>query len=279
MKSSILMFADDIKIWRRIVDKEDADNLQDDLNQLQAGSDRLQLQFNPDKCKVMHIGHKLETKYSLRDKDKLIELQETREEKDLGMWVTADLKPARQCTAAAAKARSVLGMVYRHFKKLDKAQFLNIYKTYVRPHLEYCVQVWSPWFQKDIDCLESVQRRATKMVTGLKQLSYQQRLDCLGLTTLAERRRRGDLLETFKIMKGKENIDCRKFFKMDPNVHGVRGNSLRIFTPSVRTTLRKSFFSQRVLRSWNGLTQQAVDSDTLNAFKSQLDIISEDGGV
>ena len=117
------------------------------------------------------------------------------------------------------------------------------------------------------------------MVTGLKQLSYQQRLDSLGLTTLAERRCRGDLLETFKILKGKENIDCRKFFKMDPNVHGVRGNSLRIFTPSVRTTLRKSFFSQRVLRSWNGLTQQAVDSDTLNAFKSQLDIISEDGGV
>ena len=96
MKSSILMFADDIKIWRRIVDKEDVDNLQEDLNQLQAGSDKLQLQFNPDKCKVMHIGHKQETKYSLRDKDKLIELQETREEKDLGMWVTADLKPARQ---------------------------------------------------------------------------------------------------------------------------------------------------------------------------------------
>ena len=119
-----------------------------------------------------------------------IELEEVGEEKDLGVLVSHDLKPHKQCIAAANKARSVLGMIYRHFKVINKRQFLTLYKTYVRPHLEYCIQAWSPNIRKDIDCLENVQRRATKMVSGLKKLSYEQRLWRLNLSTLEERRKR-----------------------------------------------------------------------------------------
>jgi len=89
-------------------------------------------------------------------------------------------------------------MVRRHFKEIDKDDFKIIYNTYVRPHLEYCEQAW-----KDKTCLEKVQRRATKMVEGLKKLPYETRLKRLGIYTLEKRRLRGDLTETFKILTGK----------------------------------------------------------------------------
>jgi len=111
-----------------------------------------------------------------------------------------------QCVRAAAKARSVMGMVRRNFRRLDKEDFLLIYKTYIWPCMEYCVQAWSPYLKKDIECLEKVQRSATKMVHGLRHLSYEQRLRHLELTTLRERRIRGDLNETVKIMIGKKGL-------------------------------------------------------------------------
>jgi len=76
-----------------------------------------------------------------------------------------------------------MGMVRRNFRRLDKEDFLLIYKTYIRPHMEYCVQAWSPYLKKDIECLEKVQRSATKMVHGLRHLSYEQRLRHLELTS------------------------------------------------------------------------------------------------
>ena len=78
---------------------------------------------------------------------------------------------------------------------------LPLYKSIVRPHLDYCVQAWRP-HRKDIDKLEKVQRRATKMVEGLEGYSYRDRLRILGLTTLETRFLRADLIEVFKILKG-----------------------------------------------------------------------------
>jgi hypothetical protein len=88
---------------------------------------------------------------------------------------------------------SVLGMSARHFRRLDRHDFLLLYKTYVRPHLQYCVQVWSPHLVKDIESLEHVQRRATKLVDGIKKCSYEKRLEYLGLTSLYQRRKRGNM--------------------------------------------------------------------------------------
>ena len=105
-------------------------------------------------------------------------------EKDIGVFVTSDsLKSSLQCQKAAATARSVLGMVRRNFRKLNANGFLLVYKSYIRPRLEYCVQAWSAYHQKDKQCLESVQRAATKLVPSLRKLSYEDRLNRLGLTT------------------------------------------------------------------------------------------------
>jgi len=115
-------------------------------------------------------------------------------EKDLGVWVTNDLKPSEQCMQATKKAQSVLGMINRHFKTIDKEDFgiIGLYKTYVRLHLEYCVQAWAPQIEKDKKCLEKVQRRATRMVNGFKKLPYETRLRNLGIYSLDRRRLRGD---------------------------------------------------------------------------------------
>jgi len=152
----------------------------------------------------MHIGHSVNTEYKMTTEGKVWKLDETKEERDLGVIVTNNLKPSQQCTKAASKARSILGWIRRQFGSLSKDEFLILYKTYVRPHMEFCIQAWSPYLQKDINCLESVQRRATKMVRGLRDVPHDGRLRALGLYSLQQRRLRGDLIEVFKIMTDRE---------------------------------------------------------------------------
>ena len=215
------MFADDTKLWATISDTTDSEMLQEDLNRLKCWSDKWLLRFNPEKCKVMHVGHSVPTEYTLQEKDQTFKLAEVEEEKDLGIYITNDLKVAKQCKEAAKKAMNVLRTVKRHFPRIDEPTFLILYKAYVRPHLEYCVQARSPYFKKDIECLEQVQRRATKLIKGFKNLSYENRLKRLKLTTLEKRRLRGDPIETFKIITGKEKVDKHEFFEISNNSHNL----------------------------------------------------------
>ena len=174
VKCDIKMFADDTKLWRKIVKPADSCELQDDLKRLQEWNKRWQLKFNLDKCTVMHVGHKVATQYVMEQDDQTWSLTAVTEEKDLGVLMSSDLKVSRQCAEAVRKASNVLRLIKRHFFKLDKSTFLILYKCYVRPHLEYSIQAWSPYLQKDIVCMEQVQRRATKLVEGFKDLIMEQ---------------------------------------------------------------------------------------------------------
>jgi len=116
IKSNVRMFADDTKVWTRISSLEDGEVLQNDLNNLTSWSDKWKLGFNPEKCKVMHIGHSFETKYRMKIQEKVWELEETKEERDLGIIVTSNLKPSQQCVKAASKARSILGWITNIWK-------------------------------------------------------------------------------------------------------------------------------------------------------------------
>jgi len=185
IKNSMRMFADDAKVWTRINSQEDSLSFQKNLNSSSKWSDMWLLGLNPDKCHVMHVGHSYQTKYHIAEDNQLIELTTVMEEKDLGVF-TSDLRPSRQCSAAASRASSVLGLIKRNFKRLDKANFLLLYKAYVRPHLKYCIQVCNPFLVRDIGCLESVQRRATQLVAGFRYKPYEERLKIVGVDNARE---------------------------------------------------------------------------------------------
>ena len=159
----IIQFADDTKMWRIVASEEDRNALQMDLDTLGEWSNRWLLKFNSSKCKVLHLGYRHPNyEYTMKDqKGSRTVLSETILEKDLGVLISKDLKVADQCNRAAKKAMRVLGMVKRSFKNLDEDSLKMIYCSYIRPHLEYCIQAWSPYYKKDIQTLEKVQRRAT----------------------------------------------------------------------------------------------------------------------
>ena len=101
-------------------------------------------------------------------------------------------------------------MIRRNISYKEKSLIIPLYKAIVRPHLEYCIQAWSPYLRKDIDMLDKIQRRATKLIPGLRDLTYEERVKECGLTTLETRRLRGD--QVFKILNGYENIESNRFF-------------------------------------------------------------------
>ena len=148
--------------------------------------------FNVDKCKVIHVGKNNPRREYVMEGKKLLVVEE---EKDLGVLIDQSLKPSCQVGAAAKKANSALGQLLRAFTYRDKVHFIRLYQTFVRCHLEYAVSTWSPWLQKDINVLEDIQRRAIRQVRGLTG-TYEEKLAQVGLTTLVDRRARGDMIQT-----------------------------------------------------------------------------------
>jgi len=218
----------------------------------------------------MHVGHDVDTRYFIANGYDRQELESVIEEKGLGVYFSSDLKVSTQCLKSAEKARKIIGLVRRQFRRMDKHDFLLIHKTYIRPHLEYCFQAWSPHLVKDVQCLERVQRSATKLVPALRRCSYEERLKRLGLTSLRKRRERGDVIEVFKIMTGREKIEAEQFFELADNSHGLRGHTLKIRKGRAQRDVRKYSFSQRIVNSWNRLPQCVVDATSVNAFKNAL---------
>ena len=266
--SKISKFADDTKIGINANDIKAVENLQEDLKRIGEWSEIWQMPFNLDKCKVMHIGQRnVEAKYKLLGK----ELEICNEEKDLGVIITNDLKPSKQCIVVEKKAQKILGYIKRQFTSRKEETILTLYNALVRPHLEYAVQFWSPSLRKDIERLEKVQARATKLVPSIRHISYERRLTHLNLYSLEKRRLRGQLIETFKILKGIDNIDYRKLFTLSSNQ--TRSNGWKLDLKRFNTQQCGEFFTYKIASHWNKLPAEVVDSSNVNQFKTRLDKI------
>ncbi len=196
-------------------------------------------------------------------------LKEVETHKDLGVWTTANLLPSEHCKKAVQKATSTLHWIRRAFKVFPPELFGKIFSAFVRPHLDYGMPVWTPWLKKDVD--EQVQRRATKMVDGLRDLSYQERLLKLDLFPLSYRHLQCSLLWTFRIIRGTgSSLRLEDFFQLANTTH-LRGHPYKVTNERTRLDLRKFFFSQRVVRPWNSLPSETVSADTIRDFKRRLD--------
>lgn len=144
----------------------------------------------------------------------------------------------------------------------------------MRPHLEYAVSTWNPYSRSNIDLLEKVQRRATKMVKSLRNKPYDERLNELELMNLEERRIRGDLIQMFKIIRGQEKIQLVNGlnFSESLKLNLRRQNNMRLMREiSKRCSQRYNFLTNRVASKWNELPQSIVSAESLNCFKSKID--------
>lgn len=276
LNNLVSKFADDTKIGNAILTEEERINMQLDLNKITEWSEKWKMPFNVDKCQVLHVGSKNKKfKYEMKGK----ELRSTSQVKDLGVIITESLKPSIQCTTSANKANRALGFIKINFTYKSKDIIIPLYKSIVRPHLEYAVQFWSPYLVKDINKLESVQRRATKLVPSLRGKSYQERLKELNLFSLKKRRLRGQLIECFKTLKGFNNVDATKVFSLATDNNNTRGNGMKLTGRRVNLDVTKNFFTLNIVDEWNSLPRNVVDSTTINTFKNRLDQHLEANGV
>ena len=129
----------------------------------------MNLEFNVNKCNVMPLGRSNPGHtYTMGGRN----LGVVTEEKDLGVWFDNQLDFGKHIRSIVGRANRMLGLIKISFDCMDREMFRNLYLVMIRPILEYCVQVWCPHKQKDIDLIEQVQERATRMVQGLKGMTY-----------------------------------------------------------------------------------------------------------
>ena len=272
-------FADDTKACGIADTLDDCEILQQQINKLSEWSVEWQMLFNMDKCKVIHLGaDNLQYEYSMGG----IPLKKADTEKDLGLHVHQSLTPSLHIAEAVKKANQVLGQILRSVSYRDKVVFVKLYTQRVRCHLEQVVQCWNPWLKKDIDLLEGVQRRAVRCIQGLRG-SYEEKLKQINLPTLVDRRQRGDLIQTYKIVNQVDDVDPATWFHFsNESQRPTRSNTtieedgsmterLTLIPQKTNLNLRKKFFSNRVIEPWNKLPDALKCAESTNAFKNGYD--------
>ena len=258
-----------------------AQKMQANLDKICQWASKWKMCFNERKCKVMHFGKRnIRYGYSMNG----YAIEEVKEEKDLGVWLEEDMRPSKQCKMAAQSANWALGQLSRAFHFRKASCLVPLYKTFVRPKLEYAVAAWSPWMEGDREVLEKVQRRLVRMISDKKGDTYEERLKNIGLTTLVERRKRGDAIKAFKTIRVLNNVNRDNYFKFRDSVNMRATRSTVsvtedvqqqredvLFMENVRLDTRKQFFTVRVISKWNEIPDNVKKQKSVNAFKNSYD--------
>ena len=276
ISSYVFMYADDTKIFRVIGDDGDAASLQRDLDAASAWCRKWQLRFNHDKCKVLQVtgtggkGKGDIHRYTMEVSGKIETLGSSVEERDLGVMVSGDLVFQGHMEKAVAKALQILGLVKRTLVYFDKETVRMLYCALVRPHLEYANVIWHPRYKKHIYMLEKVQRKATRLVPGMEQRTYAERLRILRLPSLVYRRFRGDAIEIYKHTHGMYETSMRVPLENRPVIK-TRGHAYRLSKERVRLDQRANYLFNRMVQAWNKLPAEVVQAPSVNAFKGRFD--------
>ena len=270
------MFADDTKIYKRIYDNEDHISMQEDINRMLEWSEKWLLKFHPGKCHVVEISNtRVKNKFEYKMENTVLEHVD--EEKDLGVTIDNQLDFEQHITNKVKTANKVMGTIRRMYKHLNESNFKKLYVGLVRPHLEYAQSVWSPGKKSQVDKLEEVQRRATKQIPGLSNMSYEDRLRKLKLPSLVYRRLRGDMIEMYKLLSPNNLYDPRITDFIKKKEHQVttnmvlRSQNSQITEPTGKKRIRENYFTCRSQLLWNNLDKTIVGAPNVNIFKNRLD--------
>ena len=289
INNCISLYADDTKIFNSLFENSH-ESLQEDINTLSRWADEMQMSYNIDKCHTLHLGSR--NKHHTYFLPKITDIKKTataesytitlhplknvKEEKDLGVIVDENLNFKSHISAKISKANSMIYLVKNCFKYLDAEMFKTLYKTLIRPHLEYASPIWSPITKCEILRLEGVQRRATKLIPELQNLPYTDRLKHLKLPTLQFRRIRQDLLLLYNYVHQNVIFDtnthcsiCNITNMLNPVISGTRGHPYR-YAIQRHPNIRNRFYTTRVLNYWNNLHTDTVTAPNINIFKNRL---------
>ena len=268
VKSSIKLFADDLKL---IGNANCRENILGDLKELEYWEKLWLLSFNVDKCKVLHVQHNDNPNHDYYLNG--LKLKESNQEKDLGVLTSDTLLWNAQIKSCIAKANKMISWIVRNLMLREKNVMLSVYKMLIRPHLEYCVQLWNPVPEHGswslILELEGVQRRFTRLIDEIGTLPYSERLDILNLTTLAERRIRGDLIEVFKALNGFSSLNS--IFNISRSGLNLISGEVKKTSSTKVKTLHKHFLTERIVMIWNMLPVEVKSSMSVNDFKINLE--------
>uniref|UniRef100_A0A8D8TMU7 Uncharacterized protein n=2 Tax=Cacopsylla melanoneura TaxID=428564 RepID=A0A8D8TMU7_9HEMI len=196
----------------------------------------------------------------------------TEKQNDLGLLITEDLKWNSHTDKVTKKAMSMIYLIKRVFKNLSIEGASKIYKTYVRPMIEYAIPVWNPQYKKNIESLEQIQRKATKISSKIRKFDYPKRMEILNLTTHEERRLRGDLIEIYKLSTNYYscfNTEENEFLTF--NQSSRRGHQMKLTKERTAKNTRSHFLTNRVFNEWNSLPERVIESTSVNQFKTLYD--------
>ena len=264
----IRLFADDSKFF--------STNVQDLQLAITASDDWLsnrQLQLAPQKCSILKIKKPsiVETSEFFINKQRVEEVLKI---KDLGLLITYNLDWSPHIHSIYHKASIICYQLFKTIKSKNIWTWLKLYNTYVRPKLEYCTPVWSPFLQKDKDKLESIQHRFTKFAfqkCSIPFISYEDRLTKIGYISLEKRRKFFDLVLTYKIVYGISDLNFGDYFTMKNFHYSLRSHTLQIETKlKLKTPCWLNSFFGRAPQMWNTLPPELVHSLNLSHFKNKL---------